>query len=105
MAAQHQGRVSKTTVITLDNPIIRGEQSIETVTIRSPQGGELRGLKLQDVVQFDTDTIIKLVPRISDPILHPPEVAQMDLADIVAIGTAISDFLPQKGQSTDSPAE
>ncbi|WP_044062382.1 phage tail assembly protein, partial [Pseudomonas aeruginosa] len=33
-------------VITLDQPIKRGAQSIESLTLRKPSSGELRGLHL-----------------------------------------------------------
>ena len=53
--------------ITLDTPIQRGENTLNSLTIRSPKkAGHLRGLNTMDIVQMNVDTLIKLLPRITD---------------------------------------
>lgn len=92
----NDGKKFKT--ITLDEPIKRGESEIATITLRKPQAGELRGLTLEDLLKTDVDTILKLIPRISDPILIDQEVAAMDPADLTECGGAIRGFFMTKAQ-------
>ncbi|MCM2973492.1 phage tail assembly protein [Larsenimonas suaedae] len=82
--------------IELDSPITRGEQTIDTVTLRKPTAGELRGVNLSDVLQLQTDALIKLIPRLSNPSLTEHEVRHMDPADLVQCGGEIAGFLLTK---------
>lgn len=82
--------------ITLDEPIKRGEQTIDSITLRKPKSGELRGVSLADVLQMQTDALITLIPRLSTPSLTAPEVRQMDPADLVQCGGEIAGFLLTK---------
>lgn len=82
--------------IELDEPIKRGEQTIDSVTLRKPQSGELRGVSLADVLQMQTDALITLIPRLSNPSLTATEVRQMDPADLVQCGGEIAGFLLTK---------
>lgn len=94
-----------TAVVHLDTPIVRGDTTIDSVTLRSPTAGELRGIKLIDLTQFDVSTLIKVVPRISNPILHEVELVNMGIEDMIAIGDEVANFLPQKGKNAGSPNE
>jgi hypothetical protein len=85
-------------VITLEEPIKRGDNSIHMITLRKPQAGELRGLTLEDLLKSNVDTILKLIPRISDPILIDKEVEGMDPADLTECGGAIRGFFMTKAQ-------
>lgn len=78
--------------ITLVEPIVRGETPINTLVLRKPKAGELRGLSLKDLLTSDVGTIITLVPRISDPILTDAEAAMLDPADFAEIGGVIRGF-------------
>lgn len=82
--------------IALDEPIKRGEQSIDSITLRKPKSGELRGVSLADVLQMQTDALITLIPRLSTPSLTAVEVRQMDPADLVQCGGEIAGFLLTK---------
>lgn len=82
--------------IELDEPIKRGEQTIDTITLRKPKSGELRGVALADVLQMQTDALITLIPRLSTPSLTAVEVRQMDPADLVQCGGEIAGFLLTK---------
>lgn len=78
--------------IPLVAPIVRGETSIDSLILRKPKSGELRGLTLQDLLTSDVGTILKLVPRISDPILTDIEALEIDPADLAQIGGVIRGF-------------
>ena len=64
------------TTITLDTPITRGEQIIETIILRKPQVGALRGTSLAALVNLDVDALQRVLPRITTPTLTEAEIAQ-----------------------------
>lgn len=82
--------------VTLDYPIQRGEQEIDTITVRRPRAGELRGINAADVLQLNVDALIKLLPRITTPMLTEQDVNQMDPADLVQLGGEVAGFLVPK---------
>ena len=88
--------------VTLDTPIRRGTTSINSITLRKPTSGELRGVSLVELLQMDVGSLIKVLPRISSPSLTAVEVAGMDPADLLALSSKISGFLLQKSAMTDA---
>ncbi|QEY63375.1 phage tail assembly protein [Metapseudomonas lalkuanensis] len=89
-------------VVTLDQPIKRGDTEIQEITLRKPNAGELRGLHLADLLQLDVTALIKLLPRISTPTLNEYEATTMDPADLLACGTKVAGFLLQKQAKADA---
>lgn len=61
--------MNKENVITLDNPVKRGEQVIEQVTLMKPSAGTLRGVSLAAVANSEVDALIKVLPRMTAPML------------------------------------
>jgi hypothetical protein len=88
--------------VPLDTPIRRGTTSIDRITLRKPNSGELRGVSLVELLQMDVTSLIKVVPRISSPALTTIEVTAMDPADLLALSSKISGFLLQKSAKTDA---
>ncbi|MDD0980693.1 phage tail assembly protein [Pseudomonas shahriarae] len=88
--------------VVLDSPIRRGTTNIESITLRKPSSGELRGVSLVELLQMDVASLIKVVPRISSPTLTAVEVSGMDPADLLALSSKISGFLLQKSAKTDA---
>ncbi|MFP5424968.1 MAG: phage tail assembly protein [Gammaproteobacteria bacterium] len=82
--------------ITLDTPIIRGETSITSITLRKPVSGELRGVSLIDLAQMDVLSLRKVLPRITTPTLTDIEIGRMDPADLLQCGVAVGSFLLKK---------
>lgn len=82
--------------ISLDTPIIRGETSIDTIVLRKPASGELRGVSLIDLAQMDVLALRKVLPRITTPTLTDIEIGRMDPADLLQCGVAIGSFLLKK---------
>ena len=82
--------------ITLDTPIIRGETSITSITLRKPASGELRGVSLIDLAQMDVLSLRKVLPRITTPTLTDIEIGRMDPADLLQCGVAVGSFLLKK---------
>jgi len=85
-----------TVTVTLDYPIQRGEQTITAITLRRPRAGELRGVKLMDLVQMDTSALHVVLPRISSPVLTTHDVAALEPADIMQLGAEVSGFFMTK---------
>jgi hypothetical protein len=81
--------------ITLQTPIKRGETLIAVVSITDTmkQAGSLRGLKLIDVMNSDVDSLITLLPRVTEPALTPVEIAGMDTWDFAQMALGVSAFL------------
>ncbi|CAK5470096.1 Phage tail protein E [Escherichia coli] len=77
--------MNKENVITLDNPVKRGEQVIEQVTLMKPNAGTLRGVSLAAVANSEVDALIKVLPRMTAPMLTEQEVAALELPDLVAL--------------------
>jgi len=88
--------------VTLDTPVKRGTTEINQITLRKPSSGELRGIQLAELIQLDVASLIKVIPRLSSPGLTAPEVANLDPADLLAIGGKIVGFLLQKSAKTDA---
>ncbi|QNH04450.1 phage tail assembly protein [Pseudomonas sp. B11D7D] len=79
---------------------------ITSITLRRPGSGELRGLKLADLVQGDVTAVTRLLPRITQPTLVDQEVAAMDVFDLTRCADEIAVFLqtpPQKPAAEASP--
>jgi len=89
---QDPAKIVRSDPITLAEPIVRGEQVIASITLRKPRAGEMRGLTLQDLLTSDIAAILKVVPRISDPVLTPHECDGLDPADLSEIGGTIRGF-------------
>jgi len=88
--------------VILDTPIRRGTTSIDSITLRKPNSGELRGISLAELLNMDVNSLVKVLPRISTPTLTAVEVTSMDPADLFALGTKVSGFLLQKSMKTDA---
>ncbi|RQT11849.1 phage tail assembly protein [Burkholderia contaminans] len=81
---------------TLDTPLVRGNQTITSITLRKPKSGELRGVSLSDLVSLDVVALSKVLPRISSPMLTEADVANIDPADLVQLGGIFAGFLMPK---------
>jgi len=82
--------------ITLDDPIQRGTQRIEALSLRKPTAGELRGISLVDLAQLDVSALHKVLPRITQPTLTEADVSQLALSDLLALGTEIAGFFARR---------
>jgi hypothetical protein len=82
--------------VALDEPIVRGTSKILEIVLRKPTAGELRGVRLDDVLNGDVSALLAVLPRISMPTLVKHEVEALDPADLAALGeVVISFFLPR----------
>ncbi|WDF71492.1 phage tail assembly protein [Novosphingobium sp. KACC 22771] len=97
IAAAFTPAPGKSRTVTLDTPLVRENgNTISELTLRKPKSGELRGLKIPDIVAGDADTIIALLPRIAHPTITASEAEQLDFDDIAEITGALLSFLETK---------
>lgn len=94
-----------TNTVTLDTPIKRGNSFITEVTLRKPNAGELRGVSLAELLQMKVDALQTVLPRITNPILHKQDMATLDPADLVNMGTVVVGFLLTKETKRDFVTE
>lgn len=87
-----------TKTIILTRPIERGEGELAKLTIREPGTGDLRGLKLADVLQLDVTALMTLLPRITVEGLTGPEAAKLSPADLARAGGAVVGFFAPETQ-------
>jgi len=90
-------------VITLDEPIRRGDQTITEVRLRKPKAGELRGTQLVNLLHMDIAALEIVLPRITVPTLTKHEVGQLDPADITQFGSELAAFLLTKAKREGFP--
>lgn len=91
-----QPAVPANKVITLETPLVRGEQTIGSISLRKPRASELRGIAIVDLLRMDVAAMQVLVPRITTPALTNHDVGNLDPADVVAIGVEIAGFFMTK---------
>ena len=90
--------------VTLDVPLMIGDLKIETVQVRKPASGELRGLTMMALSQLDYGAVETLLTRITMPPLEKTDIARLDPADFMQLGSEVMDFLlPRSAKETASP--
>ena len=60
-----------------------------TLSLLAESTGDMRGLKLTDVMQMDVGAMLRLLPRVSDPALAPSEIEALPGADLVALASGV----------------
>lgn len=75
------------------------------MTVRKTRAGEMRGLSMFEVMHLDTDTLVKLLPRISTPQIHKIMAEELDPADLANIGKCVAGFFSSKKQRAELIAE
>lgn len=86
----------KVEIVTLDNPIKRGESSIERIEVRKPDSGSLRGTSLNDLLTMDVNALITVLPRVTHPTLNNHEVRALQPEDLLQLGQVVASFLLPK---------
>lgn len=80
----------------LDVPIIRGDATIASISLRRPSAGELRGVKLIDLAHIDVIALSMVLPRITTPTLTKQEIERLDPADLTELGARVALFLTKR---------
>ncbi|CAI0759688.1 MULTISPECIES: phage tail assembly protein [Serratia] len=80
-------------LVTLENPIQRGDTTITEVRITKPNAGTLRGVGLAAVANADVDALLIVLPRMTYPNLTKDECHRLELPDLVALAGKVVGFL------------
>ena len=100
----YQVMTNPTITVKLSQPIERTTGAITEITLRKPATGELRGLKLMDVMQMDVNALGVLLPRIAQPTITKADIDAMSLADITELGVEVIGFFSQPVTPAPAPA-
>ncbi len=90
---KNTNETQNTNIVTLDTPLMRGEQKIEQITLTKPNAGTLRGVSLAALANSDVDALIKVLPRMTYPALTEHEVARLDVSDLISLAGKVVGFL------------
>ena len=86
-------KTENTKIISLTNPITRGENQITEITVNKP-----KGLKMFDVLQMDVDALQVLLVRVTTPVLHKSDFVTMEVADFTELAAAAVGFLGRNSE-------
>ena len=89
--------------VDLDQPIQRGDQTIDKIKLRRPGAGEMRGLAMLSLLQMDMGAVQTILPRISDPPIYAADIAGMDVSDLFALAGEVANFLLTRKSETGFP--
>jgi hypothetical protein len=84
---------ANTSTIRLLQPIRRGEQQIETLTLRPPNALALRGLQMAPLSQLDAEQLARLLPRIAEEAITEDDAFALSAADLMRAGSVVLGFL------------
>ncbi|MCI4411973.1 MAG: phage tail assembly protein [Thiotrichales bacterium] len=79
--------------IELNRPL----DNVTIVEIREPKAGELRGLKMADIIQLDVTAMATLLPRISN--LSARDMENLSTADLTKLFTETLSFFVDSSQA------
>lgn len=91
-------------VVQLDEAIKRGDSVIQTVSLRKPTAGDLRGINLMELMQLNVNALQEVLPRVTTPSLAKHEISGMDPADLLEMGASVASFLAKKADRSGFPA-
>ena len=79
--------------VTLECPITRGATTITQLHLRKPKAGALRGINLAELLMLRAESVMVLLPRITEPPLLKHEVENLEPVDLIACATEVVNFL------------
>ena len=82
----------QTVKVTLSTPIRRKGGDITEVTLRKPKAGAMRGLKIEDLYSTDVNSLLVLLPRITEPTLIDAEILDLESEDLIELAGAVKGF-------------
>lgn len=82
----------QTIKVRLAHPIKRKGGDVIALTLRKPKAGALRGLKIEELYQTDVNSLLVLLPRITEPTLIPAEIEDMESEDLIELAGAVKGF-------------
>ena len=91
IAAASNSAINASFDLALKSPLPYGtDKTLDKITVRRPLSGDLRGVKLTQLAELDTNVLFILLPRITMPAINESHVQQLDARDALAIMQEIS---------------
>ena len=78
--------------VKLGSPILIAGKTISELTLHEPKAKHLRGLKFGMDGQIETDVLLDLACNLTGEL--PAVIDELSFSDLVALGAAAQDFLP-----------
>jgi len=85
--------------ITLSTPLTIGKDQVSEITLREPSPGELRGVKLSNLLQLDVATVITVLPRVTAPYLDEGTISKLPMRDFTKLATGLVGFFVDAGET------
>lgn len=82
----------QTKTVSLSLPITNGTEKISALNIRKPMGGDLRGIKLVDLMSLEFNALATVTLRTSLTPISKDALDHLEGPDIVALGIAVLGF-------------
>lgn len=82
----------QTVTVQLSTPIRRKGGDITEVTLRKPKAGAMRGLKIEDLYSTDVNSLLVLLPRITEPTLIAAEIEDLESEDLIELAGVVKGF-------------
>jgi hypothetical protein len=73
--------------VSLFRPLQKGDATVYSITLTEPSVGELRGLKLSDILQMDVTAHMTLWSRINAEGLSVHELNELSVADLTQLSS------------------
>lgn len=89
---------AKTALFKLEHPIKREGGDLAESVLRKPSAGDLRGLNATALMQGDINSVIALLPRISNPFISDEEAVGLEAEDIMEAAGLVVGFFMTKAQ-------
>jgi hypothetical protein len=90
-----------TIAVTLAQPLEVNGKTLTSLTLRRPLAGDLRGVRLLDLLQMEPGAVAAVVNRISEPRLPESAFWGLDPEDLTNLATEVAGFLA--GKAADCP--
>lgn len=87
-----QAAIGQTVTVKLSTPIKRKGGDVTEVTLRKPKAGAMRGLKIEDLYSTDVNSLLVLLPRITEPTLIAAEIEDLESEDLIELAGAVKGF-------------
>jgi Phage tail protein E. len=93
-------KTPQTITVTLEEPIQRESGPVTSITLRKPKAGEMRGLKVGELINGEVTAVLALIPRISSPFIAEEEANNLSSEDIAEIAGTVTGFFMTQAQKT-----
>lgn len=88
------------TTITLDTPIKMGENEVKELTLTQPTIGQMRGVKVFDLLQGETGAYIQLLACITTPRINQAQATSIDLVDFLKVIEVVGSWFDKGNANT-----